>query len=210
AAGRKSRTAVLPWAIAALSLALAAFGLMRGARPATHAQLMRTLLLAPPGTVFNYGPNSAPIAISPDGRRLAFGTRDADGSIRLWIRELDAADPYPVPGGEGALFPFWSPDSRFVGFFARGTLKVIEASRTPQPARVLASDILEPRGGTWGEDGTILYSPGNFTPMMRVPATGGKPQQVFRLEGDERSHRWPRFLHGSRRFLFEARRINPT
>ncbi len=205
---RKRSTAVLPWTIAALAVALALFGLTRGPRSAsTH--LMRTLLLPPPGTVFNYGANSAPVAVSPDSRRLAFGTRDADGSTRLWIRDLDAAEPYPVPGGEGALFPFWSPDGKFVGFFARGALKIVEATRAPQPPRVLVSDIIEPRGGTWGEDGTILYSPSNLSPLMRIAASGGKPSQEMRLEGLERSYRWPRFIPGSRRFLYELRTASP-
>ncbi|MGH9366919.1 MAG: protein kinase domain-containing protein [Thermoanaerobaculia bacterium] len=203
---RRRRFAVLPWAIAATGAALAVFGLTSGLRPRSRPPAMRTLLLPPPGTIFNYGPNSAPAAVSPDGRRLAFGTRDADGSTRLWVREMDAPEPYPVPGGEGALFPFWSPDSRFIGFFARGALKVIEASRSPQPPRLLANDVLEPRGGSWGEDGTILYSPGNLFPLMRVAAAGGKPVPATRLESGERSHRWPRFLPGGRRFLYEVRK----
>ncbi len=202
---RRKVSAILPWAIAAAAAAFGLFGLFRSSKPASRPRIMRTSLLPPPGTTFDYGANSAPAAVSPDGRRLAFGAREADGSTRLWVRELDAAEPYPVPGGEGAHFPFWSPDSRFVGFFARGTLKVVEASPAPQPPRVLASDIGEARGGTWGPDGTILYSPGNLTPLMRVAATGGKPAQALRLEGDEKSHRWPRFLPDGRRFLIEVR-----
>ncbi len=167
---------------------------------------IRTLLLPPPGTGFNYGANSAPAVIAPDQKRLVFGTRDADGATRLWIQDLDASEPYPVPGTEGALFPFWSPDGRFLAFFARGTLKVTEASRSPGPARTLAADIVEARGGTWGDDGTILYSPGNAGVIMRVSATGGKPEPATHLEGEERSHRWPRFLPGSRRFLYEVRK----
>ena len=144
--------------------------------------------------------------IAPDQKRLVFGTRDADGATRLWIQDLDSPEPYPVPGTEGGLFPFWSPDGKFLGFFARGTLKVIEASRSPAPARTLTADILEARGGSWGEDGTILYAPGNVAPIMRVPAAGGKPAPATRLEGDEKAHRWPRFLPGGRRFLYEARK----
>jgi Tol biopolymer transport system component len=199
----------LPWVVAAAAFVLAAWGLTRGARPVSQPSPIRTLLLPPPGTGFNYGANSAPAVIAPDEKRLVFGTRDADGATRLWIQDLDASEPYPVPGTEGALFTFWSPDGKFLAFFARGTLRVIEASRSPGPARTLAADILEARGGTWGEDGTILYSPGNVASIMRVPAAGGKPEPATRLEGDEKSHRWPRFLPGSRRFLYEVRRPGP-
>lgn len=200
---------LLPWMVAAAAVVLAAWGLARGGGHAPPPSQIRTLLLPPPGTGFNYGANSAPAVISPDQKRLAFGTRDADGAVRLWIQDLDAPEPYPLPGAEGGLFPFWSPDGRFLAFFARGTLKVIEASRSPGPARTLAADILEARGGTWGEDGTILYSAGNAGPIMRVPAAGGKPELATRLVGEERSHRWPRFLPGSRRFLYDARQPGP-
>jgi Tol biopolymer transport system component len=166
-------------------------------------------MLPPPGTTFDYGANAAPVTVSPDGRRLAFGARQPDGTVRLWVRDLDAAEPFSVPGGEGGLFPFWSPDSRFLGFFARGAVKVVEASPAPQPARVLATDVSEARGGSWAEDGTILYSPGNRSHLMRIPASGGKAEPATRLETGEISHRWPRFLPGGRRFLFELRTRRP-
>jgi len=199
---------LLPWMVAAAAVVLAAWGLTRGGTRAAPTPI-HTLLLPPPDTGFNYGANSAPAVIAPDQKRLVFGTRDADGAIRLWIQDLDATEAYPVPGTEGALFPFWSPDGRFIAFFARGTLKVIEASRSPGPARTLAADILEARGGTWSQDGTILYSPGNVAVIMRVPAAGGKPEPVTRMEGAEKSHRWPRFLPGGRRFLYEVRQPSP-
>jgi len=207
--GRRTALASLPWTIAAAAVVLAVLRLASGSREPPRPRLMRTLLLPPPGMTFDVGANAAPVAVSPDGRRLAFGARDADGSARLWVRDLDASEPFPVPGGEGVLFPFWSPDSRFIGFFARGALKIVEASPTPQPARVLATDISEARGGTWAEDGTILYSPGNRSHLMRVPAAGGKAVPATRLEPDEISYRWPRFLPGGRRFLYELRRRIP-
>ena len=210
APGRARRaSATLPWAVAAAAIAFAVFALLRGSRPASRPQVMRTLVLPPPGTTFNYGPNSAPVTVSPDGRRLAFGARDSDGLTRLWIRDLEASEPYLLPGGEGALFPFWSPDSRYLGFFSRGALKVIEASPSPQPPRVLTTDIFEARGGTWGEDGTILYSPGNLGSLMKVSSSGGKPVPATKLAEGERAHRWPRFLPGGRRYLYEVRRPSP-
>ncbi len=204
-APRPRLSIIFPWAAAVVAAALGAWGLARGARPASQPSLMRTVLLPPPGTTLTYGANSAPAVIAPDQKRLVFGTRDADGATRLWIRDLDSSEPYPVPGTEGAFFPFWSPDGKSIGFFARGTLRLIEATRSPAPPRTLVADILEARGGSWSEDGTILYSPGNVSPIMRVPAAGGKPEPATRLEGKEMAHRWPHFLPGGRRFLYEVR-----
>jgi Tol biopolymer transport system component len=112
-----------------------------------------------------------------------------------------------VPGGDGALFPFWSPDSRSIGFFANGKLKVVDASPSPPPPRELA-DVIEARGGSWGANGTIIYSPGNFTTIMQVPAAGGTPSPATTLDraSGELAHRWPRFLPDGRRFLYESRK----
>jgi Tol biopolymer transport system component len=166
----------------------------------------------PPKTTFHvYGANVSGVKVSPDGRRIAFGTREADGNTRLWIRDLESLEPFPVPGGESPLFPFWSPDSRSIGFFARGKLKVVEASPSAAPPREIA-DVAEPRGGSWGEDGTILYTGANFAPLMRVPASGGKPVQASKLDRavGEAAHRWPFFLPGAKTFLFEVRRFTPA
>ncbi|MGH9368347.1 MAG: protein kinase domain-containing protein, partial [Thermoanaerobaculia bacterium] len=201
---------ILPWAVAA-GLAFAAVGSLVWLRPKASPFVMKSFLLPPPNTTFHvYGANVAGVAVSPNGRHLAFGTREPDGSSRLWIRDLDALEPYPLPGGEGALFPFWSPDGRSIGFFAKGRLKVVEASPSPPPPRELA-DVAEPRGGSWGEDGTILYSPQNFSPLMRVPAAGGTPAAATQLDraSGETAHRWPHFLPGGRRFLYEIRRYGP-
>jgi hypothetical protein len=195
---RSKRTAILPWAVAAVGLAIGAFALTSGLRPRPRPRATQAYLLPPPNTTFHLdGANVAPPAVSPNGRRVAFGARDADGSIRLWIRELEALEAYPVPGGDGALFPFWSPDSRSIGFFAKGRLKIVEATRSPPAPRDLA-DVVEPRGGSWGEDGTILFVPENFSPVMRVAAAGGTPVAATRLDraAGETSHRWPSFLPG--------------
>jgi Tol biopolymer transport system component len=212
APARRHRSAILPWAIAAACVALAVFGLMSGRRTKSPPRVLRTFMLPPPNTTFHVvGANVGGVALSPDGLRLAFGARDAEGAPRLWVRELRDLEPYPVPGGEGALFPFWSPDSRSIGFFARGKLTVVEASPSPPPARELA-DVTEGRGGSWGEDGTILYAKDNSSGLMRVHAAGGAPDVATRLDraAGETSHRWPQFLPGGRRFLFEIRKPDPN
>ena len=209
-AGR-ARAVIVPWLVAAAGVAVAIFGLMSGWRPAGRPMPMQSFLVPPPNTTFHvFGAGVAGVAVSPDGHRVAFGTREADGSSRLWIRELSALDPYPLPGTEGALFPFWSPDSRSLGFFSKGRLKIVEVSPSPPSPRGLA-DAPEPRGGSWNADGTILYSPGNMAPLMRVSVAGGTPVAATRLDraGDETAHRWPHFLPDGRRFLYEIRKAGP-
>jgi serine/threonine protein kinase/Tol biopolymer transport system component len=203
----RRRSVILPWAVAAIGLAIAALALTSGLRQRTRPRVTQAYLVPPPNTTFHIvGANVSPPAVSPDGRRVAFGAVEADGSIRLWIRDLESLDAYPLPGGEGALFPFWSPDSRSVGFFAKGRLKVVEATPSPPAPRDLA-DVVEVRGASWGEDGTILFVPENFSPVMRVAASGGTPAPATHLDraAGEISHRWPSFLPGGRRFLYEIR-----
>ncbi len=211
AAPRRRAPAILPWLIAAAAVGLAAFALLSGPRSAPRPRILRAAIPPPPGTTFDVvGANIGSATLSPDGRRLAFGARSPDGPPALWVRELDALEAQLVPGGEGALFPFWSPDSRSIGFFAKGKLKTVEASASPSIPRELA-DVAEPRGGTWGEDGTILYAPDNFSPIMRVPAAGGSPSAVTKFDraSGETSHRWPHFLPGGKRFIYAIRKADP-
>jgi eukaryotic-like serine/threonine-protein kinase len=208
ASGRRRWPALLPWLVAAAGLGLGAFALTRAPRDTgPRLPVLRTYLPPPPNANFHtLGANVGGVALSPDGKRLAFGAHEKDGMHRLWVREMDVLEPYAVPGGEEAVFPFWSPDSRSIGFFARGKLKVVEASPAPPAARELG-DVIEPRGGSWGEDGTIVYAPQNYMGLMRVPAAGGTPAPVTELDKPkgETNHRWPFFLPGGQRFLYMGR-----
>ena len=209
---RRRRSAALPWAVAAVAVAIAVFAVAPALRPKPRPRVTQSFLVPPAGTTFHvYGANVAGVAVSPDGRRLAFGTREADGSSRLWVRDLDVLMSYPVPGGQGALFPFWSPDSRSIGFFAKGKLKIVEASVSAAPPRELA-DVAEPRGGSWGDGGMILYATAPFSPLMRVASSGGTPVPATSLDraSGEIAHRWPQFLPDGRRFLYEVRRAGPA
>ena len=124
---------------------------------------------------------------------------NGDKGSQLWLRSLDQATAQPLAGTEGALYPFWSPDSRALGFFADAKLKRMDLPASPP--RVLA-DAPATRGGTWNRDGVIVFSPNTNGALMRVPAAGGVPTVVTRLAQGEASHRWPQFLPDGRRFLF--------
>ena len=137
-------------------------------------------------------------AISPDGRRLAF-VADHDGRPTLWVRALDTATARALPGTEGARRPFWSPDSRSIGFFVNSELRRID-SRGGSPQTVAAA-----LGGTtaaWGPGGTILFSSTAVPALLRVNDAGGNVEAATAPAADSTGHRHPQFLPGGRQFLF--------
>jgi Tol biopolymer transport system component len=142
-------------------------------------------------------------ALSPDGARLVLVARDPSGKNLLWIRPLDSLAMQPLPNTENPSFPFWSPDSRFIGFFADGKLKKIDASGGP-PQTLCDAPIN--RGGTWNREGVILFCPVGDGPLYRVSASGGLPTPVTRFDPSrgEASHRWPFFLPDGRHFLYHV------
>ena len=143
---------------------------------------------------------SAPtaFALSPDGHSIVF-VASGDGPQRLWVRALDKTEARPLAGTEGADLPFWSPDSRSIGFFASNNMYRIDlAGGAP---RVLANAIAG-RSGTWNRDGTILFSRSLADPFMRMSASGGEPVAVTRLDTRQFGHRFPHFLPDGRRYLF--------
>ena len=147
------------------------------------------------------------MALSPDGRRLAFIANSA-GKDLVWVRPLDSLSAQSLAGTDGVFAPsniFWSPDSRSIGFFAGGKLKKIDASGgAPQTL----CDAPDARGGTWNREGVILFNPaGSNQPLYRVSAAGGDPTPVTMLDKSqyETSHRWPYFLPDGRHFLYFIR-----
>lgn len=141
----------------------------------------------------------AAFAISPDGRRLAFVATTSDGKPQLWVRPLDSLSAQPLAGTDHATYPFWSADSRFIGFFAESKLKKIEASGGPVQTICDAED---GRGGVWSRDGVIVFAPGPFTGLFRINAAGGAPTQVTTPENSGTSHRWPSFMPDGDHVLF--------
>jgi Tol biopolymer transport system component len=139
-------------------------------------------------------------ALSPDGRYLTFVASE-QGQSRLWLRELGAVEARPIPGTENARYPFWSTDSRSIGFVATGNVYSVSiAGGAPQPIVSTFSAV----GAAWNADGGLLFTPGASYPLSYVASPGGTPIPVTRLEQGQAGHRFPHFLPDGRRFLFYA------
>jgi Tol biopolymer transport system component len=147
---------------------------------------------------------SGPPVLSPDGTRLAFTARDDKGKVMMYVRALNSTTARAFTGTDDAMYPFWSPDSREIGFFAGGKLRRIDAEGGP-PQTVC--DASNGRGGAWSKDGVIVFTPTTSSNLMRVPATGGTPELASQLDrsSGENSHRWPFFLPDGKHFLYWAR-----
>uniref|UniRef100_Q01UH4 Serine/threonine protein kinase n=1 Tax=Solibacter usitatus (strain Ellin6076) TaxID=234267 RepID=Q01UH4_SOLUE len=147
------------------------------------------------------------LALSPDGRQLAFIASGADGRPMLWVRPLDSIAARALPGTEGAaLLPFWSPDSRVIGFMVQGKVKSIEAAGgTPQTLCEVPGQVI---GGSWSRDGVVLFG----TPdggLFRVSQAGGAPTRLTASDDShgEFGHLRPWFLPDGRHFLYFSRSI---
>ena len=143
-------------------------------------------------------------ALSPDGRYIVFVASEpsSNGVHRLFLRAFDKIEAQPIAGTDNARAPFWSPDSRSVGFFASGRLLRIDISGGP--AQILAA-APAPVGGAWNADGTILFAPNTVSPLLRLPSSGGESVAVTHVDTPRQmGHRLPVFLPDGRRFLFYA------
>jgi Tol biopolymer transport system component len=138
--------------------------------------------------------------LSPDGKQIVYAA-SGGGGARLWLRSLATTTAQPLAGTEGALYPFWSPDSKSIGFFASGQLKRLDLDGG-QP-QVVVSAAGSGRGGTWNDEDVIVFSPTAGSALFRVAATGGELTAVTTLD-KQQSHRFPRFLPGGRQFLFSV------
>jgi eukaryotic-like serine/threonine-protein kinase len=185
----------LPWMIAGLLALLALVqGVWSRRDPAESAREVRFEVATPTTT------DPISLAISPDGSKIVF-VATVDGRPRLWERPLDSVSSKPLAGTDDGFFPFWSPDSQSLGFFANGRLNRIDLDNGL--VRSLAS-APNPLGGAWIDNDTILFAP-NFTgPIFSVAATGGASVPVTRVEAGQASHRFPQALPGGRRFMYYA------
>lgn len=196
--GRAVRRERLGWVLLTAALVgVAAFAVWAALAPrelASESLVMRFDIATPPTS------DTVSFALSPDGRQLTFVAMGNDG-LQLWLRPLDQWTAQPLAGTAGASFPFWSPDSRSIGFFAESKLKRIDIAGGA--TQTLANAIIG-RGGTWNRDGVILFSP-TAAELFRMPASGGEPVAVTRVARPEQAnHRFPWFLPDGRHFVFFA------
>jgi eukaryotic-like serine/threonine-protein kinase len=140
------------------------------------------------------------MAVSPDGRKLVF-VGSNQGRQQLFLRSFASVDEEALPGTEGALYPFWSPDSRHIGFFAEAKLKRIDI---PGGAVQVLANASFGVGGAWNRDGVILFVPAGAQPVFRVAADGGPAVEVTYLDSQHSAHYFPSFLPDGRHFLFYA------
>ena len=196
AARRQSRDRLLTMIAAAgllTSIVLAALLVLR--RP-SEPEVLRFDIRPPSAVQFQDAPR-----ISPDGRYLAYTATDSTGASRIWLRALSAATAQPMPGTEGIQFrPFWSYDSKFLGFFAGNKLKKIAVSGGPATS---LADVATGADGAWSRDGVILYDGATNDPIRQVPAGGGTPTTA--VAGDTTKSEqlgWPFFLPDGKHYLF--------
>ena len=204
-AGRRLHPAWIAGGVLLLAGAVAVIPLMFRRTENKKAEVVKLSLLPAEGTAF--AATSIP-AISPNGRRVVFAA-SKDGKTQLWVRDLDSATPWAVAGTDGALNPFWAPDSNEVAFFASGKLRRVNLRGGPA---MPICDSQQGRGGSWSRNGIIVFTPTTAEALFRVPAQGGKPEAVTTLDAanGEVSHRWPWFLPDGRHFLYTGRNSDPA
>ena len=205
------RRAAMLWASAACVLLLATIVLGIGyvSRAPVAPSLVRFTIGEPTDVTFSGGPAYAPgAAISPDGRHVAFmAARTGASTTLLWVRSLDSPEARPLTGTDGASFPFWSPDSKSIAFFAQSKLRRVDVSGGPSQT---LCDAPAGEGGTWNRDGVIVFAPDATGALARVSSAGGQPVPATKLSAADKdtSHRWPDFLPDGRHFLFLSQPSN--
>jgi Tol biopolymer transport system component len=200
AARRKNREK-LAWSLMCLfAILAAAFALWTYVHPRTSTAGPVLAFVPPPRDTrfLAFGLGSGPVVVSPDETKLAFTAIDQNGLIKLWTRSLNANDAIAIPGTEGAAAPFWSPDSRSLGFFAGGKLKTVELSGGNQQT---LRDTSWVGVAAWAPDGTILFRPATSSALFRVPAAGGQATPMHALGANDYSESDPAMLPDGKHLL---------
>jgi eukaryotic-like serine/threonine-protein kinase len=194
AAKRRAPWTPIAAAVAAAVIGFAAAWALR--RPAP-APLLRASIDLPPRMDFD--PQNTALALSPDGAMLAIVASGPDGKRQLWVRRMDGFAVQPLAGTDDATCPFWSPDSRFIGFFGEQKLKKVPASGGT--AQTIC-DAPDGRGGTWSEKDVIVFAPAPFGGLSKVSAAGGAPSPLTKQDKPGATDRLPWFLPGGNKFLY--------
>jgi Tol biopolymer transport system component/predicted Ser/Thr protein kinase len=204
-----ARTNRLAWGITGTAVLIAAVLALWPRAAAPAVKITRFTVSPAPGTNFppaaNATVSAAQFALSPDGRTLAFVAAQRNDKPTLWLRSMDDVEPRPIPGSDGAAYPFWSPDNRWIGFFADAKVKKVLAAGGPP--QVIAQSSSGPTGATWNAQDVILIGSSSNGPIQQVSASGGPISDVTVLQQDrqETNHRWPYFLPDGRHFLYVIR-----
>jgi Tol biopolymer transport system component/predicted Ser/Thr protein kinase len=190
-------------ATAAVVFTIGAVATYRSGPAPTNTQISRFVVAPPSGSIIPFGEQRTRLALSPDGRQIAYVAM-SDGQLRIWVRPLASVAAQPLAGTEGAVSPFWSPDSRFIGYFAPGTGELKKVEATGGPPRTICAAAVEGLP-EWGADNTILFSIFREG-IFRVAAAGGTPVRVTTLDRSRRelNHYWPSFLPDGRHFIYLA------
>ena len=195
------------WLLAAAAIGVAA---VAGAGLAVLLNTSSTPVATPTQFTLSFAREISDVAInsvpapSPDGEHFVFvGTQEKRGPS-LWIREVNSSEPRLIPGTEGGQTPTWSPDGRWIGFFADGKLKKVSVDGG-QPQTIAAVPGFQE--ASWGSSGVIIFRPSSRQPLFRISESGGEPAPLTQLNEalGENSHRGPTFLPDGRRFLFTSR-----
>jgi len=225
-AKRKRMDLLLRGIVVLLLAAVAVLGYMIGSKKAPASKKLVVDLAPPPGMEFSaIGDFAGPAVLSPDGETIAFvmddtavgitnrartntsSTLDLSGR-RIWVRNLATGEVRALPGTEGAIFPFWAPDSRRIGFATDDNLKWVDVTGGAT-FEICPNSLM--RGGAWAPDDTILFTPGAFDGIYRVPASGGTPTPVTKVDGVRyTTHRWPSVLPDGRHFTYLAAKHRDT
>jgi eukaryotic-like serine/threonine-protein kinase len=193
----------LLWAVVSLLLAAITGLVIWNVKPAPPRSVSRTVIALPPGQRLA-GLEQPTLALSPDGTHLAYVAVQG-GTQQLYLRAMDSLEARPIPGTEGAINPFFSPDGQWLGFFAGQKLKKVSVSGG---AALTLGDAPFPGGASWGSQGTIALAPSVGTSLQQLPDGGRAPQLLTRLEKGEVNHRWPEFLPDGKAVLFTAAPTN--
>jgi hypothetical protein len=197
---------MIPWAITGLmAVFFIVFWIFSSRDSSGSEAVQRFTFNLPPGEVIGDQTMGSAVTISPDGTKIIYVSRTNDTTY-LALRIMDEFEASLIPGTEGAAAPFFSPDNRWVCFFANGNLKKL---LLPGGTPMTICEAKSGRQGYWGMDNNIVFADAYKACLMQVPATGGTPEQLttglkYSIEEEEHSHYWPQVLPGNKAILFTA------
>ena len=210
-AAMTTRRPYLPWAAAAVAVVVATVAVLawigQSRSPEARDNSAVQFQVYPPDDA-NFGMSPAVMAVSPDGRSLAFHATSREGVSAIWVRTLDSLLARRVPGTDRAVQPFWSPDSRSLAFFVEGKLKKVAVSGGL--AQTIADEGTS-QSGSWSKDNVLLFKLGGQGNLFKIPSSGGVATPATTLDASrgETAHTWPHFLPDGRHFLFHSQSRQP-